>query len=94
MTKSNRKHPFIGQSSSKKTFTLNGAEQKRTKRKESIGKLTLLERAAVRQDLFCFRQGQSRKATATSLPLLDAYRFRDTLHATNTNFLRPRTKLS
>lgn len=38
-------------------------------------------------------QGKARKTTTTSLPLLDAYRFRDTFHVHKTLFSPPRAKL-
>jgi hypothetical protein len=36
---------------------------------------------------------QSRKQTSSSLQLIDAYRFRDTLRMNNTHFSSPRPKI-
>ncbi len=81
----NRQHLPAQNNSSKKTFTLNGTGQKQSLSKIfSFGKtfnhlFTLIDKL--------------RKQTSSSLQLIDAYRFRDTLRMNNTHFTSPRAKL-
>ncbi len=80
-----RKHLRLQNSSSKKTFTLNRPEQR-----QSFSKFVSIEQQL--NHLFILID-QSRKQTSSSLQLIDAYRFRDTLRMNNTHFSSPRPKI-
>jgi len=81
----NRKYFPIQNSSSKKTFTLN-----RTGQRQSLSKIFYFEKKLN----FLFNLiDKSKKQTSSSLQLIDAYRFRDTLRINNTHFSSPRPKI-
>jgi hypothetical protein len=81
----NRKYLPIQNSSSKKTFTLNITGQK-----QSFSKIF-----SVGEKFNCLfiLIDKLRKQTSSSLQLIDAYRFRDTLRMNNNHFSSPRPKI-
>jgi hypothetical protein len=83
--RTNRKHSSIDQSSSKKTFT----RSRNTHKPQSTSKFAT-KRITV--TLF-LSKGTTRKTTSSSLPLLDAYRFRDTIRLHSTHLSPARAKL-
>ena len=79
-----QKHIPVQNSSSKKTFTLN-----KTGQRQSSSKYFTFEKNFKSFILI----DKSRKQTSSSLQLIDAYRFRDTLRMNSTHFTSPRAKL-
>ena len=84
-SQNNRRYLPLQNSSSKKTFTLN-----RTGPRQSFSRISFLPQ---KFSLLFLQLDKSNKQISSSLQLIDAYRFRDTLRMNNTQFSSPRPKI-